>query len=92
MREFTDKEKEIIIKTPILKESFDMHGMENINPFEIFGRKDCNLNVQFELFLTYLEELRHAYKETKNEKYFDALVRMLPISYKPVNLLSERKE
>jgi hypothetical protein len=86
MRDFTPEEKELIINTPILMDCFEMNGFRNVNPFEVFDRNGEDSAYTWEWFLTYLEELRLAYLETKKERFFIELVRLLPKSYKVVKL------
>ena len=79
MREFTSEEKELIVNTPLTPEAFE--------------KSDCDLwmlyNHTYDLlygFLMDLDRLRQMYLETKDERYFTELVRLLPNSYKVVKL------
>ncbi len=71
-----------LVSTPITKDCFELGDFQNINPFEVFGRKGENsLYFETEGFLTYLEELRLAYLETKDKRYWKELIRWLPESW-----------
>jgi hypothetical protein len=89
MREFTPEEKELIVNTPINKSCFDMNGFLNVDCFEDLEYGTQDLWVQT---ISCLERMRKSYLETKNEYYFTELVRLLPNSYKVVNLCGERKD
>lgn len=89
MREFTSEEKEKIINTPITLDCFDMAGFENLFPyFEYeFNRYILELNKYREWAST-----NNCVPEKDRIKYFNFLVRLLPNSYKVVNLVTERKD
>lgn len=70
-----------LASTPITMDCFEMDDFENVNPFEVFGRNDDDVITTFELFLTFLEELRLAYDKTKDKRYWKELIRLLPESW-----------
>ena len=76
MREFTNKEKELIVNTPITEECFDIEGIEKIG-------------VAFNRFVMWLDSVRisfiNGYGEMSDE-HFRVFVKMLPNSYKVVEL------
>ena len=76
MREFTQKEKELIVNTKITEDCFDLSKFE--------GRVHSHYRLD-ELIL-HLELLRYSYLQTEDEGYFNDLITMLPNSYKIVNL------
>ena len=100
MREFTQEEKELIVNTPIDCEDFTILGYKDDGTFSDFifsvGIKTeeegaCyiradSLSVNLSTWLEVLEQLRQKYLETKDERYFTELVRLLPNSYKVVKL------
>jgi len=93
MREFTEEEKELIANTPIDSldnPPFDFENIERKLP--IFKKlnylKDefITVNDCWGKFIPYFEQLRLKYLQTKDERYFIELVRVLPSSYKVVKL------
>jgi hypothetical protein len=103
MREFTPEEKELIVNTEITPDCFEKwedYKYEEIKvknfsyPSEKW--KDCTIllypTTLYESIIRDCEVVRRKYLETKNEHYFDILVRMLPNSYKVVNLCVEKKD
>lgn len=95
MRDFTPEEKEKIVSTPITIECFEKwedYHYEEIKiknfPYSKEKRVTCYLypTTVYESLARNCEEVRLKYLETKNEHYFDMLVRLLPNSYKVVKL------
>lgn len=87
MREFTPEEKEMIVNTPITGKVFDFEGFEEVR----VCTNELNFHFPENTFLWkaligMLDDLRHAYLGTKDERYFTELVRLLPNSYKVVKL------
>lgn len=95
MREFTPEEKELIVNTEITPDCFEKwedYKYEEIKvknfsyPSEKW--KACTIflypTTLYESIIRDCEVVRRKYLETKNEHYFDILVRMLPNSYKVV--------
>ena len=76
MREFTQKEKELIVNTPIDEKCFDI--AEDF-PLRSSLRAVSTIGI-------ILNNIRQDYLETKDERYFTELVRLLPSSYKVVKL------
>lgn len=71
-----------LASTPITKDCFEMDDFEDVEPFDEYGRNaEEGSGYTFELYLTFLEELRLAYLKTKNKKYWKELIRMLPESW-----------
>ena len=81
----TDKEKELIVNTPINLECFEM--VDSFSDYGDAGLGDLEslLGVWEKLTHT-LETLRLRYIKTKNEYYFIELVRLIPNTYKVVKL------
>lgn len=78
MRDFTPEEKELIINTPITEECFEIGERITFN-YERMVNSDFDF---WDFLILHLETLQEQYKRTKDEKYFNALVRLLPNSYK----------
>lgn len=96
-RDFTQEEKELIIKTEITPDCFerwgDYHyeGIEvNHFPHPYREGKFCTIGLYptscFESMARDCEVIRRKYLETKDEHYFDILIHLLPNSYKVVKL------
>ena len=83
MREFTAEEKELIVNTLITQKCFDMDNFSELQ--ELCGVGYYVLNNWESLCLDF-EKIRQKYLETKDERYFTELVRLLPNSYKVVKL------
>ena len=97
MRDFTTEEKEKIINTPIDESCFEKwedFDYEEIVvehfPHPFSKNKTCTIKLYpttcFVSLIRDCEAIRWKYLETKNEHYFDILVRLLPNSYKVVKL------
>ena len=82
MKQLNYKERDIITNTPITRELFDTEKLIDVCPNLHYGSS----GYMFDTYILYLEELRLAYKNTNDIKYFFALVSMLPATYKPVRL------
>lgn len=85
MRTFTIEEKERIINTPITKECFEMDNFVNVHYRSLTEINNGDSDI-WELVIAHCEGLRRKYNETKDERYFIELVRLLPSSYKMVKL------
>lgn len=71
-----------LASTPITKDCFETGDYENLNPFKVFGHNDIeDLNWHIDMLVTFLEELRQAYLETKDKRYWKELIRWLPESW-----------
>ena len=101
MRDFTEEEKEKIISTPITMECFDKwldyHYEEiKVEHFPRGNGKTCTVLLYptslYESLIEDCEVIRRKYLETKNKHYFDVLVRLLPNSYKVVDLCNGVKK
>ena len=99
MRDFTPEEKELIINTPIDCEDLSILGYDDENftdfLYSVGVKTDeegayyisaDSLSTNLRIWLEVLEQLRCKYLETKDERYFIELVRLLPNSYKVVKL------
>ena len=95
MRDFTPEEKELIVNTPITIECFEKwedYKYEEIKienfPYSKRKKVTCFLypTTVYESLARYCEEVRFKYLQTKNEHYFNILIRLLPSSYKVVKL------
>ena len=93
MRDFTEEEKEKIISTPITMECFDMDGFFPADtPYNFMYR---DVKGFWTDFIEYLEQIRQDYidgYDEKDEQYFQELVRLLPNSYKVVDLCNGVKK
>ena len=91
MFDFTSEEKERIVNTEITKSVFDMNGYQNIEKVEIIDGYFCteteNSDFVWKKLRMYLEILRRKYLETKDERYFNELVRLLPNSYNVIKIM-----
>lgn len=87
MREFTKEEKELITNTPIIEECFGL-PKERRNIALLCRNETVNISLAlcYEDLIEGLESLRVDYLGTRNEMYFEELVRLLPNSYKVVKL------
>lgn len=70
-----------LANAPITTECFEMDDFEDLYPFRAFGKGGSGTRKIFELLLTFLEELRLAYNETKDKRYWKELIRLLPESW-----------
>lgn len=84
MRKFTQEEKELIINTPITKQCFDMGDFNDVDIFEYGDYKFSDIWADI---IHLCEVLRNNYNKTKDEQYFIELIRLLPNSYKVINLV-----
>lgn len=85
MRTFTIEEKERITNTPIDFECFEM--VDSFSDYDDLGLYELgSLCSDWESLIRTLEELRDMYFNSKDERYFIELVRLLPSSYKVVKL------
>ncbi len=85
MRTFTTEEKELIINTPITFECFEM--VDSFSDYDDLGLYELGaLYSDWESLIKTSEELRVMYLQSKDERYFIELVRLLPSSYKVVKL------
>lgn len=83
MRDFTQEEKELIVKTPINRMNcFDMSGFKDF----YIGMEFGSIKEQWLQTVKMLEALRSRCLETKDEELFIEFVRMLPNSYNVVKL------
>lgn len=93
----TDAEKKLITETPITFDCFEewenYHYEEIVvNNFEhpLEKMKKCTVYLYptacYESLIKNCEVIRRKYLETKNEHYFNILIKMLPNSYKVVKL------
>ena len=85
MRDFTLEEKELIINTPITEDCFDIEDRCVFRIDTLCQFCETNIDFLFEI-VTACETLRQKYNETKDERCFIELVRLLPNSYKVVKL------
>ena len=90
MRDFTPEEKELIINTRITEDCFDFKEDED-NEIDLpdYNGSDAYvipIGYTYQTIAWKCESLRKAYINIKNEKYFNALVYLLPNSYKVVKL------
>ena len=86
-KDFTSEEKELIVDTPITRGCFDDTDYNNVQVRLTPHGLDFRTSQYMWLTLVeWLEALRRTYKETGYEFYFTELVRLLPNSYKVVDL------
>jgi hypothetical protein len=88
MRDFTPEEKELIASTPITKECFDFENQDKHAMRLGFGNDPDFYTIKkaWNQVFWICDDLRQLYLNTKDERYFIELVRLLPGSYKVVNL------
>ena len=90
MRDFTPEEKELIINTTITEDCFDFEedrkNHVNLPDHEGSDAYVIPIGYTYQTIAWKCESLRQAYIATKYEKYFNALVCLLPNSYKVVKL------
>ena len=93
MRNFTPEEKELIVNTPITLDCFDMQGFDE-KMFAKYKEDGVKMTLLFywQSVVNFFDLIRCKYLKTKDERYFTELVRLLPNSYKVVNLCAERKD
>lgn len=85
LRTFTMEEKERITNTPITFECFEM--VDSFSDYDDLGLYELGaLYSDWESLIKTLEELRFMYLQSKDERYFIELVRLIPSSYKVVKL------
>lgn len=85
MRDFTQEEKGLIVNTPITMDCFEMDNFI-ANEALIISKEAAFANYWFFTIIPCLEKLRQLYNETKDERLFIELIRLLPNSYKVVKL------
>lgn len=88
MRDLTPEEKELIVNTPITMKVVDWCNSDDDDD-GLYIEGYCET---LERLCGDCEFIRKEYLRTKDERYFDRLVRLLPNSYKVVNLCAERKD
>lgn len=87
MKRFNYKEIEKITSTPITMDLFDIETYHNIGVvYNGKGEVILDSDTLWNKIIDCCELLRKMYVETKQRKYFDELVRLLPNSYNLVNL------
>lgn len=97
MREFTNKEKELMVNTPITRECFDMTDFRDFESISERTHILIHNSYAFEVVIDACEALRKMYKtmykvnldtgeKEPMEYYFTELIRLLPNSYKVVKL------
>ena len=87
MKRFNYKEIEKITSTPITRDLFDIETYHNIGVvYNGKGEVILDSDTLWNKIIDCCELLRKMYVETKQRKYFDELVRLLPNSYNLVNL------
>lgn len=96
MREFTPEEKKLIVNTEITESCFDFEeDRENricLPDWEGSDAYTSPIGYLYHHIAWHCEALRQAYVSLKDEIYFNALVRLLPNSYKVVNLCAEQEK
>jgi len=87
MKQFNYKEIEKITTTPITKDLFDIGEYDNV-PIVTNGMGEPILDTDsfWNKIIDNCELLRKKYLETKERKYFNTLILLLPNSYNLVNL------
>lgn len=65
-----------LASTPITKECFEMDDFECINVNKLESTIDA-----WEIIISYCEQLRQKYNETKDKRYWKELIRLLPESW-----------
>lgn len=92
MRDFTPEEKELIVNTPITVDSFEFNKYLPMPYSYINDESETDLeNVYYHIAWS-CECLRQNYLETRDSEYEEQLLRLLPNSYKVVNLCAEQKK
>lgn len=103
MRNFTPEEKELIVNTEITPDCFEKWEDYHYEEIELEHFPHPHIEGQFCTIALYptscfesmardCEVVRRKYLQTKNEHYFDILIRLLPNSYKVVNLCAEQEK
>lgn len=85
MRAFTPEEKELIVNTPITMKVIDWCNSDDDDD-GLYIEGYCET---LERLCGDCEFIRKEYLRTKDERYFDRLVRLLPNSYKVVKLTND---
>lgn len=91
VKEFRKKlVKELIVNTPITEDCFDFEE-DKTNRICLPDHEGSDayvipISYTYQSIAWHAESLREAYLYTKEEKYYDALIRLLPNSYKVVKL------
>ena len=93
MRDFTPEEKELIVNTPITLDCFDMQGVDE-KMFAKYKEDGVKMTLLFywQSVVNFFDLIRCKYLKTKDERYFTELVRLLPNSYKVVNLCADQEK
>lgn len=92
MRDFTPEEKELIVNTPITVDSFEFNKYLPMPYSYINDESETDLkNVYYHIAWS-CERLRQNYLETRDPEYEEQLLRLLPNSYKVVNLCAEQEK
>ena len=82
MREFTQKEKELIINTPITEDCFDLSKTHHFKCYGVNMDKIISLLERQRLLLVNNSE----WTDYQRNALLESLIVMLPVSYKVVNL------
>ena len=91
MRNFTPEEKELIVNTSITEDVFDLTDFCELDAIDCVARSFSPI-YDLHCIAESCDHIRELYKITKDERLFTELVRLLPNSYKVVNLCAERKD
>lgn len=84
----TKEEINLIASTPITMDCFEMDDFNKSVMIEDTSenRDDVGMNCLWDNLIYCLEQLRQSYNETKDKRYLKELIRLLPNSYKVVEL------
>lgn len=85
MRDFTQKEKERIVNTPIDENCFDLADFCELDKIDCVSKSFSPI-YDLHCIAESCDHIRELYKITKDERLFTELVRLLPNSYKAVKL------
>ena len=91
MREFTPEEKELIVNTSITEDVFDLTDFCELDAIDCVARSFSPI-YDLHCIAESCDHIRELYKITKDERLFTELVRLLPNSYKVVNLCAEQEK
>lgn len=89
MRNFTPEEKELIVNTSITEDVFDLTDFCELDAIDCVARSFSPI-YDLHCIAESCDHIRELYKITKDERLFTELVRLLPSSYKVVNLCAEQ--
>jgi hypothetical protein len=92
MRNFTPEEKELIVNTPITVDSFEFNKHLPMPYSYINDESETELDNVYYHIAWSCEHLRQNFLETKDPEFEEQLLRLLPNSYKVVNLCAEQKK